>query len=118
MQGVWERTESLPNGGKLRTEKTIKDHHESLKMFGPDGTLLREQTAEIELSRAGQFRVLKWSKAVVVAGPDTGSQIDDGTAVYVFKAGKWVSTIGLADDEKWGVYTEAWTPVFDAAKGK
>lgn len=120
LQGAWQRTETLSNGGQLRSEKTIQGHHETLKTFGPDGTLLREQQAELKFERAGDLRMVRWSQAVVTAGRDTGAKINDGTAVYTFKNGKWVSVIGLAQDEKWGVYTEAWTRDFktEAEKGK
>ncbi len=118
LQGTWQRTENLRNGGQTKSQKIIEGHHETLKFFGPDGTLLREQQAELKLERAGDLRVIRWSQAVVTAGRDTGSKIDDGTIVYTFKDGKWISVIGLIQHERWGVYTEAWDREFAGEKGK
>ena len=118
LQGAWQRTEDLPNGDQLRMEKTIVDHHETLKTFNSEGRLLREQQAELKFERAGDLRVVRWSQAEVTAGPGKGSKIDDGTIVYTFKDGQWVSIIGLVQAERWGVYTEAWKRDFDVKAGK
>lgn len=109
LKGRWERQQSLPDGTDLRVEKTISNQHEVVRVYAPDGTLMREQQADLTIERRGNLRVLSWSNAVVTAGADQGATVDDGTAVITFKDGRFISVCGLATDEQWSVYTEVWT---------
>ncbi|MEZ6055790.1 MAG: hypothetical protein R3C01_03705 [Planctomycetaceae bacterium] len=111
LDGMWERRQTIPNGTQIRFEKTIRDHAETLRVYGPDGSLLREQTADLKITHQDKLRVLQWSNATVTEGAGVGEKIADGTSVITFKDGKWVSVVGLARDEPWTVYVEVWTKV-------
>jgi hypothetical protein len=108
LTGRWERQQALPDGTSLRLVKSITDHHEILRVYSPDGQLIREQQADLVLERRGNLRVLGWSHAHVTAGLGVGTSIADGTAVINFRGGQYICVCGLAADEDWSVYTETW----------
>lgn len=108
LQGTWEYRRSV-NGQQLRMVKEIRDHSEVLRAYDAAGKILREQTADLKIEIQGNLHVLKWSNAKVTAGGGLGANIPDGTAVFTFKEGQWISVCGLAEGESWSVYTEAWS---------
>lgn len=108
LQGTWEYRRSV-NGQQLRMVKEIRDHSEVLRAYDAAGKILREQTADLKIEILGNLHVLKWSNAKVTAGAGLGTNIANGTAVFTFKEGQWISVCGLAEGESWSVYTEAWS---------
>lgn len=108
LQGTWEDRRSI-NDQELRVVKIIQDQSEILRIYDAAGKVLREQTADLKIEIQGSLHVLKWSNAKVTAGAGQGTKIADGTAVFTFKEGRWISVCGLAEGEPWSVYTEAWS---------
>jgi hypothetical protein len=106
--GTWESRRTI-NGQQLRFEKQIREQRETLRVYDAADKVLREQTADLKLEIQGNLHVLKWSNAKVTAGAGLGTAIGDGTAVYTFKDGQWISVCGLAEGEPWAVYTETWS---------
>jgi hypothetical protein len=111
LSGRWERKQIVPGKGEFRLEKIVSEGQEILVVCGPDGTVLREQRADLKLERRGNLWVLGWSKAHVTAGPEKGSPIGDGTTVIKVEPARWIMVTGLAENEPWGLAAEVWTRV-------
>lgn len=109
LQGAWVLTRVGDVKVKERIEKVVVGSKETTRIFEASGKLVREQTSDFRLDRAGKIRMYHWTNAVVTEGEQKGTKIPDGSGVYTFREGKWIAVVGLEEEAAHPVYTEVWS---------
>ena len=97
LQGRWEQLPDQPGGSdspRQRVVKEVSGNNETVTTYGPNGQVLRAQTATFRLSRSGPVRVYTVQNPKITAGEGDATR---RSMAFVYRVH------GSEFDEVWGL---------------